>query len=89
MGKDSPFLYTFLCISVRNRFSAAVAISRRIMEGEPGILEGYKRFLSGGCSMEPVELLKLCGVDMSESRPVDQAMEFFEELLDEFEVCMK
>lgn len=28
--------------------------------------------------MEPVELLKLCGVDMSESRPVDQAMEFFE-----------
>ena len=39
--------------------------------------------------MEPVELLKLCGVDMSECRPVDQAMEFFEELLDEFEVCMK
>ena len=39
--------------------------------------------------MEPVELFKLCGVDMSESRPGDQAMEFLEELLDEFEVCMK
>ena len=85
-----PHFYTpFYVYQYATGFSAAVAISRRIMEGEPGILEGYKRFLSGGCSMEPVELLKLCGVDMSESRPVDQAMEFFEELLDEFEVCMK
>ena len=85
-----PHFYTpFYVYQYATGFSAAVAISRRIMEGEPGILEGYKRFLSGGCSMEPVELLKLCGVDMSESRPVDQAMEFFGELLDEFEVCMK
>ena len=89
-GKGFPiFIHLFYVYQYATGFSAAVAISRRIMEGEPGILEGYKRFLSGGCSMEPVELLKLCGVDMSESRPVDQAMEFFEELLDEFEVCMK
>ena len=39
--------------------------------------------------MEPVELLKLCGVDMSESGPVDEALEFFGELLDEFERCMR
>lgn len=85
-----PHFYTpFYVYQYATGFSAAVAISRRILEGEPGILEGYKQFLSGGCSMEPVELLKLCGVDMSESRPVDQAMQFFEELLDEFEVCMK
>ena len=85
-----PHFYTpFYVYQYATGFSAAIAISRRIMEGEPGILEGYKRFLSGGCSMEPVELLKLCGVDMSQSRPIEQALEFFEELLDEFEVCMK
>ena len=39
--------------------------------------------------MTPIELLRLCGVDMSQSRPIEQALEFFEELLDEFEVCMK
>ena len=55
------------------------------MKGEGGALEGYKRFLSGGCSMTPIELLKLCGVDMSTTRPVDEALAFFGELLDEFE----
>ena len=55
------------------------------MKGEEGALEGYKKFLSGGCSMTPIELLKLCGVDMSTTRPVDEALAFFGELLDEFE----
>ena len=45
---------------------------------------GYKKFLSGGCSMTPIELLRLCGVDMSTTRPVDEALSFFGELLDEF-----
>ena len=66
-------------------FSAAVAISSRIMKGESGALEGYKKFLSGGCSMTPIDLLKLCGVDMSTTKPVDEALNFFGELLEEFE----
>lgn len=84
-----PHFYTpFYVYQYATGFSAAVAISRRIMRGEPGALEGYKRFLSGGCSMKPVELLKLCGVDMSTPKPVEEALAFFEELLDEFEECM-
>ena len=70
-------------------FSAAVAISSRIMRGEAGALEDYKRFLSGGCSMKPVELLKLAGVDMSSPAPVNEALKFFEELLCEFEECTR
>lgn len=46
------------------------------MKGEEGALEGYKKFLSGGCSMTPIELLRLCGVDMSTTRPVDEALSF-------------
>lgn len=81
-----PHFYTpFYVYQYATGFSAAVAISSRIMKGEAGALEGYKKFLSGGCSMTPIQLLKLCGVDMSTTKPVDEALEFFGELLSEFE----
>ena len=34
--------------------------------------------------MKPIDLLKLCGVDMSTTRPVDEALGFFGELIEEF-----
>jgi len=81
-----PHFYTpFYVYQYATGFSAAVAISSRIMKGESGALEGYKKFLSGGCSMTPIDLLKLCGVDMSTTKPVDEALNFFGELLKEFE----
>ena len=84
-----PHFYTpFYVYQYATGFSAAVAISSRIMSGEPGALEGYKKFLSGGCSMKPIDLLKLCGVDMSTIRPVDEALGFFGELLEEFKTCI-
>ena len=84
-----PHFYTpFYVYQYATGFSAAVAISSRIMSGEPGALEGYKKFLSGGCSMKPIDLLKLCGVDMSTSRPVDEALGFFGELIEEFKKCI-
>lgn len=84
-----PHFYTpFYVYQYATGFSAAVAISSRIAAGDVKALEGYKKFLSGGCSMKPVELLKLCGVDMSTSQPVEEALSFFDELLREFEECM-
>lgn len=81
-----PHFYTpFYVYQYATGFSAAVAISSRILKGEEGALEGYKKFLSGGCYMTPIDLLKLCGVDMSTTKPVDEALEYFGELLDEFE----
>ncbi len=81
-----PHFYTpFYVYQYATGFSAAIAISKKIFNGEPGILEGYKKFLSGGCSDTPIELLKLAGVDMSHTGPVEEALKFFEELLDEFE----
>ena len=81
-----PHFYTpFYVYQYATGFSAAIAISRKIFNGEPGILEGYKKFLSSGCSDTPIELLKLAGVDMSHTGPVEEALKFFEELLNEFE----
>ncbi len=84
-----PHFYTpFYVYQYATGFSAAVAISSRILKGEPGALEGYKNFLKGGCSAKPVDLLKLAGVDMERPEPVEEALHLFEELLEEFSSCM-
>ena len=80
-----PHFYTpFYVYQYATGFSAAIAISSRILAGEPGTLEGYKKFLSSGCTMPPIQLLKLAGVDMSAPRPVEDALKVFEELLHRF-----
>lgn len=77
-----PHFYTpFYVYQYATGFAAAIAISSRILKGEEGAVEDYKRFLSGGSSMSPIELLKLCKVDMTESRPVEEALNVFREYL--------
>ena len=69
-------------------FSAAMALSHRILtEGEPAVRD-YLKFLSGGCSTDPVSLLKIAGVDMSTPEPVNAALKFFGELIDELETLL-
>ena len=73
-----PHFYTpFYVYQYATGFSAAIAISSKILSGEEGILEKYKAFLSGGCSRDPIDLLKLCGVDMTTGKPVEDAMQVF------------
>lgn len=81
-----PHFYTpFYVYQYATGFAAAIAISSRILGGEPGIVEKYKKFLSGGCSMDPIDLLKICGVDMSSSAPVEEALKVFGQYLTELE----
>ena len=51
-------------------------------------MKDYIGFLSGGCSKDPIDLLKGAGVDMSTPEPVNQALALFGELLDEMEELM-
>ncbi len=46
------------------------------------------KFLTGGCSKDPIDLLRMAGVDMSRKEPVQAAMKLFGEMLDEFEALM-
>ena len=41
--------------------------------------------LSGGCSTDPISLLKIAGVDMSTPAPVDQALALFGDLIGQLE----
>ena len=81
-----PHFYTpFYVYQYATGFSAAMAISGKIWKGEEGIIEKYQRFLSGGSSMDPIDLLKICDVDMTSPEPVDQALGVFEEYLTRME----
>lgn len=62
-------------------FSAATAIAQDLFAGKPGAARGYRAFLSAGCSLTPIEALKLAGVDMESPLPVEKALTLFEELL--------
>lgn len=81
-----PHFYTpFYVYQYATGFAAAIAISSKILAGEPGIVEKYKKFLSGGCSMDPIDLLKICGVDMSSPELIQEALDVFERYLEEME----
>lgn len=80
-----PHFYTpFYVYQYATGFSAAIAISSKILSGEPGIVEKYKKFLSGGSSLDCIDLLKICDVDMTTKEPVEEALKVFEKTLEEF-----
>ena len=63
---------------------AAVSLSERILaEGESAVAD-YRKFLSAGCSVPPIEALKLAGIDMSSPDPLRKAMEVFKDTLKKF-----
>lgn len=79
------FYYDFYVYQYATSFSAAVAIAHDILrEGAP-VVERYLTFLAGGCSKPPVELLKIVGVDMEQPKPIQDALDIMDEVLDEME----
>lgn len=82
------FYMNYYVFQYATGFSAAIALSRRILKEGAGAVNDYIGFLSGGCSKSPIELLRGAGVDMTTPQPVEQALQLFGELLDEMEELM-
>ena len=83
------FYYNYYVFQYATGYSAAIALSRRILsEGETAVKD-YLNFLSGGCSKSPIDLLKGAGVDMTSPAPVEAALELFGTLLDEMEALVE
>lgn len=82
-----PHFYTaFYVYQYATGYSAAIALSQRILkEGENAVKDYITKFLSGGSSKDPIDLLKDAGVDMSTKDPIEAALKVFEELVNEFE----
>lgn len=84
-----PHFYTpFYVYQYATGYSAAVALSAKILkEGKPAV-DAYMSFLKGGESKDPIDLLKMAGVDMTTEKSVADALALFGELVAELEALV-
>lgn len=79
------FYYNYYVYQYATGYSAATALSNQILtEGQPSV-DRYLEFLKSGSSDYPIEVLKKAGVDMTSTKPIEDACKVFEEKLTEME----
>ena len=81
----SHFYRQYYVYQYATGIAAALALSDKILENEPGALDKYHAFLRRGSSKYPIDILKDAGVDMTSADPVERTLELFGELVDEME----
>jgi oligoendopeptidase F len=80
------FYYNFYVYQYATSFAASMALAEQVTkEGKPAVDRIREKFLSAGNSAAPIDILKAAGVDVSTSKPVDDAMKVFEQTLNELE----
>jgi oligoendopeptidase F len=62
--------------------SAAHTLAAGVLEGKPGAAENYLSFLKAGGSLYPLDALKLAGVDMTSTEPVERGFDEMGQLVD-------
>lgn len=82
------FYYNYYVFQYATGFSAAVAFSEKILNGNDEDVEKYISFLKSGSSDYPINVLKKAGVDMTTVEPVDNAMKLFKKLVDELDALI-
>ena len=83
------FYNSFYVYKYATGFTAAAALSQRIIKGEPGAVEAYLQFLAGGCSDYPLELLKKAGVDLRDPQTLDDVFATFRARLHELKTLLQ
>ncbi len=79
------FYYNFYVYQYATGISAALSLAEKVLSGDQTAQENYLSFLKGGSSLFPIDLLKMAGVDMTTSSPVEAALRKFDSLVTEFE----
>lgn len=79
------FYRAFYVYKYATGLSAAVALARRVLDGGQQELDAYLRFLSAGCSKDPLDLLRDAGVDMTSPEPVATTLQRFDSLTQELD----
>ncbi|MEG1743861.1 MAG: M3 family oligoendopeptidase, partial [Clostridia bacterium] len=83
------FYYNFYVYQYSTGFSAAIALSEKVLSEGGDAVKNYLNFLSGGCTADPITLLKGAGVDMTSPKPIDDALRLFDTLIDELDELLK
>ena len=79
------FYYYFYVYKYATGLSAACYIVNGILSGSKDALDNYLKFLTLGGSMDPLDELKVAGIDMTKPDSILSAIHMFDEVLEEFE----
>ena len=79
------FYRDFYVFQYATSFTAAEALSSKVLSGDQAALKRYLTFLGSGGSNYPVELLKTAGVDMTTDEPLDLTIKKMDAVMDEME----
>lgn len=79
------FYRAFYVYKYATGMSAAIALAQRVLEGGRAAQQQYLDFLAGGCSKDPLDLLRDAGVDMQQPEPVDTALQQFAQMVEELD----
>lgn len=88
-GLRIPHFYSaFYVYKYATGISAAMALADKVTNGGEKEREDYFKFLKSGGSRYPIEALKVAGVDMSTTEPIQKALDKFKEIVDELEILV-
>ena len=82
------FYYNFYVYKYATGMAAALKLSRGLLKGENGAQERYLAFLKAGGSKDVLDILRDAGVDLATPQPVDDALKFFKETVDELRMLL-
>ncbi|MBQ2713905.1 MAG: oligoendopeptidase F [Clostridia bacterium] len=83
------FYWLFYVYKYATGMLSAILIVKKFMDNEQGIQEKYIKFLSSGSSLSPLETLKIVGVDLENPKTFDEAFEFLDKVVKDFENTIK
>ena len=73
------YLYSYsICISV------ASFVAKHILDGDTDMLDKYIKFLSTGGDSWPIDTFKVLGIDLTESKVYEEAIKYFDSLIEEY-----
>ncbi len=79
------FYYNFYMFQYTTSFIASTAIAQKMYSGDEKTRDDYLSMLRAGGSKYPVDLLKMAGVDLRESKPYEIAFDAMKQALDQIE----
>ena len=83
------FYYNFYVYKYATGLSAACHIVNNILTGKENAVKDYKKFLSCGTTLNPIDSLKLAGVDLTQKEVVESAIKMFDDTIEEFKTLSK
>ena len=83
------FYYNFYVYKYATGLSAASQIVTDILSGKENAVENYKKFLKSGSTLNPIDSLKLAGVDLTKKEVIETALKMFNDIIDEFKEINK